>query len=244
MGGNITRRFGAFINTGGLKMENSQGGQDVAGLLVAFQETGAGFEPLWEVLSPLIKQIATNTLRKHFVFGDKGRGVDPVAVDEVRQQVGLKLCRLALPGQKGRFDPAKAAPGGAGVARWLFGLVSNEVADYCRTWRQGRGKVKITSFSGLELNAIGRAEKEKAALPKGGAVDVSAILNRCIDQLPAELSTPVRLRIAGVTDRDAGKQIGCSPSTVNKRIAKAMKALRPILEAEGIDADVVAALAA
>jgi hypothetical protein len=31
---------------------------------------------------------------------------------------------------------------------------------------------------------------------------------------------------------------------VNKRIAKAMKALRPILEAEGIDADVVAALAA
>ena len=224
-------------------MRNSTIGTDAAGLLVAFQDTGKDFEPLWEVLSPVISQIAVNRLRKHLVFDGHNR-VDQVAVEEVRQQVGLKLFRLALPEQKGRFDPQKATPGLAGVTRWLFGIVSNETADYCRTWRNGRGKVKVSSLFGLELNSLRGTKAAKTPPQKWESLDVSAILNRCINELPEELSAPLRLRLRGVTDRDAGKRLGCSASTVNKRIARAVKILRPILEAEGVDAAAIDSLAA
>lgn len=212
-------------------------------LLVVFQSTGAGFDRLWEVIGPLVGRLAVNRLRRHLVFDRPGR-VDQTAIEEVRQQVGLKLLRLASPEQGGRFDLERSVGGVAGVSRWLFGIVSNEVADYCRTWRNGRSKLKTAALTAADLNTLaGPADVAKSTLPKGSGVDVAGILNHCIDRLPAELAAPVRLRLLGFTDRNAGKELGCSGSTVNKRIAKAMKMLRPMLEAEGIDSSALETLA-
>ena len=224
-------------------MAHPQLGPEVVGLLVGFQETGVGFENLWEAIAPTIEHLAAKRLRKHLVWERPGR-VDRVAVAEVGQQVSTKLLRLKDPDQKGKFDPQRATPGAAGVSRWLFGIVSNEVANYCRTWRKGRGSTTFTSLEGLELNALGSQKADHRPPVKTGPVDITGILNRCLDRLEESLAMPVRLRLAGFTDRAAAKRLGCTASTVNKRIAKATRLLRPLLEAEGFDESILDSLAA
>jgi DNA-directed RNA polymerase specialized sigma24 family protein len=223
-------------------MANAKLGPEVVVLLLGFQQTGNGFDNLWEAIAPTVELLAVNRLRKHLVWERPGR-VDRVAVAEVGQQVSAKLLQLNNPKRNGKFNPAKASPGAAGVARWLFGIVSNEVADYCRTWRKGRGNVKFTSISGLHLNALGGVGVDRSPPPKIGPVDVTAILNRCLDRLDEKLAMPVRLRLAGFTDRAAAERLGCTASTVNKRIAKATVQLRPLLEAEGVDESFLDSLA-
>lgn len=209
-------------------------GPEVVGSLVGFQESGAGFGELWEAIAPTVEQMAVSRLRKHLVWERPGR-VDRGAVAEVAQQVSAKLLQLKDPHRSGKFDPAKASPGAAGVARWLFGIVANEAAEYCRTWRKGRGKVTFTSIDTLHLNALGGPGVDRAPPPKHGPVDFAGILNRCLGRLDYELALPVRLRLGGFTDRAAAELLGVTASTVNKRIAKATVKLRPLLEAEGID---------
>ena len=228
---------------GGDSMANAKLGPEVVGLLIGFQETGNGFDNLWEAIAPTVEQLAVNRLRKHLVWERPGR-VDRVAISEVGQQVSAKLLQLSNPKRNGKFDPAKASPGASGVARWLFGIVSNEVAEYCRLWRKSRANVKFTSINGLQLNTLGGAGVDRPPPPKIGPVDVTAILNRCLDRLDQKLAMPVRLRLAGFTDRAAAERLGCTASTVNKRIAKATARLRPLLEAEGIDDSFLDCLAA
>jgi len=223
-------------------MASAKLGAGVVDQLIGYQDTGEGFDRLWGEIAPTIESIAASRLRKHLVWERPGR-VDRVAVLEVAQQVSAKLLPLRDPEAKGKFDPSRTAPGAAGVARWLFGIVSTEAANYCRDWRTGRGKVSCKTMTGLHLNSLEGAESARVP-PKLAPVDLSAILNRCLDRIDPLLALPVRLRLQGLTDRDAGKKLGCSASTVNKRIAKATVKLRPLLESEGIDESFLDSLAA
>ncbi|HBB75301.1 MAG TPA: hypothetical protein DC048_12750, partial [Planctomycetaceae bacterium] len=85
---------------------------------MAFQETGVGFGEVWAEIDSIVDEFARLTLRSLGVRSPAGD--DAWAVDDVVQQVAVRLLALGQPGAGGRFDPARAAPGLSGLRGWLW----------------------------------------------------------------------------------------------------------------------------
>lgn len=218
---------------------------NVAESLVRFQETGKGFEEVWAGIGPIVRDFARLNLRKLGVR--RPSGDDDWAVEDVVGQTVLKLMGLAAPDAKGRFDPKKAKPGLSGVRAWLSPVVKNESVNWNRTFRGGRGGVKILPASGLVLNELPDGEEGSSIVDRKVAKierpDLLPILEACIDQLPEPfLKEVVRLKLhEEYSERETARALGVSVSRVHRGLQVAYGHLRRMLEDRGMDGGWLAA---
>ena len=213
---------------------------DVAKKLVAFQNTGRGFDGVWAEIGGEVREFAGRSLRK---LGVKSRfGNDEWAVDDVVGQTVEKLLGLAATGAGGRFDPARAK---AGVRGWLCRIVRNEAVNWARKFRVARS-VKIVTESSLDWNESADDGAEsflKQAVAKVERADLLPILEECIGLLAdPEHRQLVNLKLFdGLSIRDTADKLALTPSMVQRRLKDAYDLLRPLLEARGVDESWLAA---
>lgn len=214
---------------------------DVAKKLVAFQNTGRGFDGLWAEIGGDVRDFARSSLRKLGVKA--GFGDDEWAVDDVVGQTTQKLLALAAPRAGGRFNPAKAT--NAGVRGWLCRIVRNEAVNWTRKFRSARGP-EISAESSLAWNdssGDGAESVLKQAMAKINRPDLLPIMEECIGLLPDPLHRQlVNLKLFDeLPIRDTANKVGLSPATVQRRLKDAFDRLRPLLEARGVDESWLAA---
>jgi RNA polymerase sigma factor (sigma-70 family) len=215
---------------------------DVAKKLVAFQNTGRGFDGLWAEIGGDVREFARSSLRKLGVKA--GFGDDEWAVDDVVGQTTHKLLALAAPRAGGRFNPAKAT--NAGVRGWLCRIVRNEAVNWTRKFRSARG-LKISAESSLAWNEPQADDSGASVLKrleaKVNRADLLPILEECIGLLAdSEHRQLVNLKLfEGLSIRDTADKLAMSPATVQRRLKDAFDLLRPLLAARGIDKSWLAA---
>ena len=224
------------------EVQDMQKQSDVVAKLVGFQKTGKGFDGVWEEIGPIVKEFARRNLRKMDVIG----GESSWAVDDVVSQTVEKLMGLSASGAGGRFNPAKAKPGLAGVRAWLWAVVKNQAVNWVRANRGGRG-VKVLSESVLSWNELGSGKESESFLERIVAKidrpELLPILQECINRLPdpvmremVQLKLDEELSVRGTADRT-----GIHKSSVQRNLTSAYEMLRPMLEERGVDVSWLAA---
>jgi DNA-directed RNA polymerase specialized sigma24 family protein len=205
--------------------------------VVAFQETGVGFDDVWAEIDSIVDEFARLTLRTLGVRSPAGD--DAWAVDDVVQQVAVRLLALGQPGAGGRFDPARAAPGLSGLRGWLWRVVESQSANWTRCYRGGRG-LAIVPLSALDWNdplEDDGVSIEKLRVAKIERPDLLPILEACIDQLP----DPFMQRVVWVRLdeelplRQSAERLGVPPTRVHNTLHAAYPLLRDLLEARGCE---------
>jgi RNA polymerase sigma factor (sigma-70 family) len=215
--------------------------------LVAFQETGRGFEAVWAEIDPIVAGFARSSLRNYGVRSPQGD--DEWAVDDVVQQVTMTLLELGQPGATGRFDPARAQPGLSGLRGWLWRVVDSESVDWTRKFRGRRGR-KLLVASDLEWNDPSEEADggtfEKFFVAKIERPDLLPILEEAIGELPDGFMR----RIVGLklhhelSLRDTAEKLDVAVSNVQRTLKAAYGLLRPLVIARGVDEDWFDGLAA
>jgi len=235
-GGWFGRR--ALQNPGAIDMNGDS--RSVCGAvakLLVFQKTGSGFGSLWDEIGPIVRGIASGRVRaKRGRFG----GSDEWAIDDIVQQVAVKLLVLKEPGAKGRFDPARAKPGISGLTGWLWRIVDRERIEWLKKYR-GRRNRKLLQLTDLELNdsADEAAPRsfEKFFVAKIERPDLLPILEECIAQLPDPFMREVVLKKLHDESslRDTADDLAVPATRVFKTLHEAYGLLRPLVLARGID---------
>ncbi len=217
-------------------------GSDTVEKFVEFQRTGVGFDAVWADLHPIVTEFAGRNLRKLGVRVRAGDG----SVGDVEGQTVACLMGLAAEGARGRFDPAKAAPGIPGFRGWLWQVVASQAADWARNERGSR-KVKITPESGLAWNEVPGSTDGPSVVKREVAKierpDLLPILEECVNALPdPELRDVVRLQLhEGLPQREIAGRLQTSAATICRRLKDAYAEMRPLLEARGVDASWITA---
>lgn len=222
--------------------------------LVRFQDTGEGFDGLWNDLAPIVEEFARRSLRTALFKGGAKSAFRDVeeATGEVVNDTVLRLNRLADPGAGGRFDPSRAKPGLSGLRGWLWQVVKSQAVNWVRDFRGGRS-VKIWVESGL-VGSSALGLNEPVTGDEGGAFldrqvaklereDLLPVLEACI----ARLSDPLMREMVllklheELSVRDTADELQVTESKVQRRLTAAYALLRPMLEARGMDASWLAA---
>lgn len=217
------------------------GSADVVGMMTMFQKKGRGFDALWGRVGPVVGGMARQLLRKRLVRGP-GSIDDEAAVDDVCQQVAIKLLELPGKGPKAWYDPAKG-----GLRRWLFGVARNAVTDYCRLWHGARDGRKVLAESSLTPNALPDDDwsilKLVAAQNDAPDWEVREIVNAAVDALADDdLRAVIRLKMAeDLSERKLAEWLATNVSAVHRRLHEAYDLLRANLKTRGIDAEWLAA---
>jgi RNA polymerase sigma factor (sigma-70 family) len=215
--------------------------------LVAFQETNCGFEGVWEEIRPIVRDNAKKALRKYRALAPYG--VDAWALDDVEQQVAVKLMKLGVPGATGRFDPARAKPGLSGLTGWLWKVVAGESLHWKKKYHCGAGR-KVVAMTNLEFNGPADAGDgssfEKILEAKMSRPDLLPILEECIARLPDEFMREVAsLKLSeGLSLRKTATRLGVSTARVQRTLTAAYEELWPLVIARGVDEDWFDGLAA
>lgn len=219
---------------------------DLVGRFIGFQQTGSGFEGVWEAgLGDIVVEFSRRSLRRLGVRVSR----DDTCVGDV---TGMTVQRLMEMGNSasGRFDPEKASqPGLGGFRGWLWGVIANQAATWVRRER-GNRKVRMIPESALgssDWNGLPDADERpsivKAQVAKIERPDLLPILEECINDLEdRELRELMRLTLhEGLSQARIAKRLGMSSATVCRRIQLARKLLKPLLEARGVDESWLAA---
>ena len=208
--------------------------------LVRFQQTGdrAAFEAFWADAEAFVAAKARSWLVRHFVAGPHGP-VDEVALDEVGQQVVLKLLELPKKANEaGWYDPVRFGWSPDRLRAWLYLIVRNEACEYCKDFHGLGRKVSWVTFGDLEFNEGVPAETMLKAAPKVDfdAFELREIVAECLAELGEEgRSLFTLLLVEGLSQRAAAKKLGMSPTMVCHRWADARSFLKERLAARGID---------
>lgn len=208
---------------------------------VRFQETGdrSLFEAFWAEAREFVGMHAARRLVRHLVVGADGFA-DPLAVEEVEQSVAWRL--LQLPRKKDRsgwFDPVRFGWKADRLRAWLYRIVHNEAAEYCRKYRTPAGlEVTVIGFGDLEFN---EGESVESVLKPASKVDYDAfelreIVAECLGELPADQRQLYRLLfVEGLSQRQAAQELGVAAVQVCRRRKKMLAVLRAKLQSRGID---------
>jgi RNA polymerase sigma factor (sigma-70 family) len=208
--------------------------------LVRYQETGdpAAFSAFWADAEAFVVAKARSWLVRHFVSGTDGP-VDEVAIDEVGQQVAVKLLSLpAKPDKAGWYDPARFGWSPDRLRAWLYLIVRNEAVEYCKDFHGLGKKVSWVTFGDLEFNEGVPAETVLKAAPKVDfdAFELREIVAECVAELGEEgRSLYKMILVEGLPQREVAKKLGMSPTMVCHRWADARTFLRERLASRGID---------
>lgn len=221
-------------------------------LVLEFQQTGRGFEPMWAGIGPTVQGMLRCYLRKRSVKDLRG-GADETAVDETSQAVMTSLWELPSKGPKAWFDPGRKHSAAEALRAWLSGFCHYAVARYCRTWRGVGRKRKVLTESALPVSdqALNQmsGQTEYSSILKSAVVkmnplieiqdrEFAQIVNECVEALPdEELRTLIRLNVwEELSVRALEQRLGIDESSVQRRVTKTRKLLRKELERRGVDA--------
>lgn len=143
-------------------------------------------------------------------------GSDPVAAEEIAQEVMLAVWRKAA-----LFDPAKSS-----VATWLYRIARNRRIDGLR---RNRFEFLDASDALLEVEDGGDLEGDLDLSLREGRVRAA------LDHLPPEQISLVRLAFFdGLSHTQIAERTGLPLGTVKSRIRLACARLRRALETDGI----------
>jgi RNA polymerase sigma factor (sigma-70 family) len=213
---------------------------DTVGRFVEFQATGRHFGTVWNDIGGIVRDFARRHLRSLGVRSPWGE--DAWAVDDVVQQVALRLVQLGEPEATGRFDPSRTQPGLSGLRGWLWRVVERQSVDWTRLYRGGR-EVAMIPLSNLVLNELrdddGPGSFEGFFIAKIERPDLLPILEDCIAQLPdAFMRRIVLLKLEeAATLRTTARQLAVPATRVGRTLREAYALLRPLVIARGIDED-------
>lgn len=154
----------------------------------------------------------------------KARSADEVEVDDLMQELWLKLAKL---------NPGPIANGRA----YLFRMANNLVLDQRRSKRRtmSRDRQWSEADGDLGLNPLERADPALTAEEALCRDQEIAALHGAIAQLPPRSQIALRqYRLEGLGQSEIAKQMGISRSGVEKHLAVAMRHLRIAMEECGI----------
>lgn len=206
--------------------------------LLHFQKTGLGFDEFWGDVHAHMDHVVRGRLRRHLVRGWKTRD-DLAAVDEVMQQIRTAIFYGARPGGNAQFNPACGRGGLDGLRAWLFPIVRNQTASYCREYRaDSRRKLKGSNFTDLGLNDQAGGDSVLRAPLKidPDRFELLEIMNDCLRSLPKTQQDLFQLRfVKGMSQRKAAERLGVSGPTVCRREAVLKQAVVDWFGDRGID---------
>lgn len=215
------------------------------GLVLDFQRTGRGFDPMWARIRPTVDDMLRQGLRKRSVKGHRG-GDDENAVADTAQRVETQLWEVASKKPGAWFDPGRKADSVEALRCWLSGFCRLAVANYCRQWRGAGRKRKVLAESDLPLNDTIESSEYSSILKSAVSKidpgidleyqELTEIVNECVSSLDDELGTLIRLNHwDDLSEREIAARIGMSVTTVHRRLEKAERLLEKALAARGID---------
>jgi len=103
---------------------------------------------------------------------------------------------------------------------WLYRVTVNKCKDYLR-------KKKVRSI----FSPIDEHEYHLRSRTKSDSMDISRMVRKAIDKLPAKLREPLILRdIEGLSYKEIADKSGLEVGTIKSRIFRARQALKIILE--------------
>jgi RNA polymerase sigma factor (sigma-70 family) len=202
-----------------------------AGKLRVYQETGAGFDELWQALEPFVNSRVRGALR--ITLGHSQ--ANSMVFDELIQDVAIRLARLHGKSRTGGFRSAFADDADVILRAWLSTLVKRVVCDHCRRDRRAARR-RLVAWNDEQLNAISVvASNGEIATEK--RPDLFRLVSTALTQLPESLAmTAYKVWIEQKTTRVAAAELRVSQPTISQRIKRARDLVGKILETEGIGA--------
>jgi len=230
--------------------------RDVVGDFVRYQQTGQGFNRIWVEVAAIIREFAERQLVKMSVTAGSSRVVDEWALAEVVEMTTDCLRALAKPNASGRFDPAKTRrPGMDGFRGWLWRVTRSKAVNWVRENRpsakkgnakddQSRRRLsvrKVLLDSDLAYNELSGGEYAsilKLQPARFERFELLPILKECINQIedPGLRQAVEMMLDVCSTERDMAKKLNTPVATFHRRLHRAYKVLRPILESRGVEA--------